>query len=347
MTAVLRSANIAVSGHLLKVFLVGQLLFGCTGPYPTPNETSSPVEEAAPGAVVALPDPPLCTVAELYGGDPFVDEGSGWTIESTWVEGQWWQFDARIERHIQVESEAAGWRTPRVATASMVLPFDVGIRKNGRRAADEFEVRFYAPRSVSPHASLIFTDIPVPGESWICRIESSGAWDCSTEPDGITRQWPTWLFVPTALPAVDSGPTSIATDLSLVTGVPLGISMAASRTAETIWTHPGVRTEPDGARRHLLLGRFQGRTTMDVAEQRESVNSTGLASVEWNEGEILPHLVTVCWSAQGNGSASELMNRASEATWSRVETTRLDVLVRRILAPRNSAAAPVEGPPGQ
>jgi hypothetical protein len=346
MTAVLRSANIAVSEHLLKIFLSGCLLSGCGESIRPTETTAAEIEEALPISSSTLPGPPACTTADLVGETAFADEGSAWTIESTWVEGQWWQFDARIERHIHVESEAAGWRTPRVVTASMVLPFDIGIRKNGRRAADEFEVRFYTPRSASPAADELFGDLPVPGEVWVCRIERASSWECIAEQDGSLRNWPGWLIVPTALPAVDAGSTRALTELSLVTGIPLGISRAASRSAETVWTYLGARLESDGTRNHGLMGQFEGRTTIDVAGQRESVDSSGTAGMEWRTNEIFPHAVSVCWSAHGSGSMSELLRVEEDTWWSRVDSYRLDILVRRIPMPRNAAAEPVEGPPG-
>lgn len=347
MTAVLRSANIAVSGHVLKVFLAACLLLSCGDP---PRSVEA-IVSAAPDDVTSpsstLPNPPSCTAADLLGDAVFSNEGSAWIMESSWVEGQWWQFDARVERHIQVESEAAGWRTPRVVTASLVLPFDIGVRKTGRRATDEFEVRFYTARGASPAAEALFEDLPVPGEAWVCHVENSGAWDCIAEHDGTSRAWPGWLLLPTALPAVDGGSTRVLDELSLITGVPLGISRAASRSAETVWTYRGSRVESDGAYTHGLSGQFAGRSTLDVAGQRESVDSDGLASIEWRSGDILPHAVNVCWSARGSGSLSELLQVATDSSWSRVESYRLDLLIRRIAIPRNAAAAPVEGPPGQ
>lgn len=347
MTAVLRSANIAVYGRMLKVFLAACLLLSCVDTPPSGPDFVPPVSEAVTLGTSALPDAPTCTAADLLGPAAFSDEGSAWTIESSWVEGQWWQFDARVERHVHVESEAAGWRTPRVVTASLVLPFDIGIRKTGRRATDEFEVRFYTARGASPAAAALFEDLPVPGEAWVCSIENAGAWDCLAEHDGTRRAWPVWLMVPTALPAVDGGSTRVPDELSLVTGVPLGIRRAASRSAETVWSYRGSRVGSDGALTHAMSGQLAGRSTLDVAGQRESVDSGGLASMEWRSGDILPHAVNVCWSARATGSLAALFQADSAATWTRVESYRLDLLIRRIAIPRNAAAAPVEGPPGQ
>jgi len=346
MTAVLRSANIAVSAHVLKVFLAGWLAAACEDAPHSDAALAQVTSEAVTAPSSTLPDAPRCTAAELLVDADFSDEGSAWIIESAWIEGEWWQFDARIERHIQVESEAAGWRTPRAVSAFMVLPFDIGVRKSGRRAVDEFEVRFYTPRGASSATEALFDDVPVPGEAWICHIESS-AWDCVAEHNGSRRAWPGWLPVPTALPAVDDGSTRVQDELSLITGVPLGIGRAASRSAETVWTYRGSRSEADGSQNHALMGQFEGRSTIDVAGQRESVDAAGLASMEWRSGEPLPHAVNVCWSARGSGSLSDLLPLETDTWWSRVESYRLDILIRRVPMPRNAAADPVPGPPGR